>query len=85
MVHFTPLFFFFVDRPYAFFFKNIVKHEIKNVSSCTLCSILNIIFFTYMYPADDGAAMEAEVANIPALWRQHAGVRQCTEMARTLR
>ena len=84
MVHFTPLFFFLsTDR--TLFFLNIVKHEIKNVSSCTLCSILNIIFFTYMYPADDGAAMEAEVANIPALWRQHAGVRQCTEMARTLR
>ena len=35
-------------------------------------------------PADDGAAMEAEVADIPALWHQHAGVRQCKEMARTL-
>jgi len=33
----------------------------------------------------DGAAMEAEVADIPALWHEHAGVRQCKEMARTLR
>ena len=54
---------------------------------CTLCSILKVMFCTCinMYPADDGAAMEAEVTNIPALWHQHAGVRQCTEMARTLR
>jgi len=29
--------------------------------------------------------MEAEVADIPALWHQHAGVRQCKEMAPTLR
>jgi len=36
-------------------------------------------------PADDGAAMEAEVADVPALWHQHAGVRQCKEMARTPR
>jgi len=36
-------------------------------------------------PVDDGAAMEAEVANVTSSWHQHAGVRQSTEMARTLR
>jgi len=36
-------------------------------------------------PADDGATMEAEVTDVPTRWHQHAGVRQCKEMARTQR